>query len=89
MIYSGVDLIRQADQTQLRAERLTGPRPVGAPQSQEREPDSQDALMRFARFLNKEKKKKPVSKPGNHPYALAFAKVRHAEDVGQMLNVYV
>lgn len=89
MIYSGVDLIRQAENTQARVERLQGPSPVAAAQSEEREPDQQGALMRFARFLHKEKRKKPVSKPSAHPYAQAFAKARQSEDVGQILNAYI
>jgi|GEM_PF-5866194 len=90
MIYSGVDLIRRADSTQARVEKLEGPKPVAPAGSHEKEPDQQGALLRFARFVNKERqKKKTVSKPGKHPYALAFARLRQVEDLGQMLDIYI
>jgi hypothetical protein len=86
MIYSGVDLIRQTEQTRTRAEKIVAP---PARPSTDKDPDQQGALLRFARFINKEKRKKPVSKSNKHPYAAAFGRLRQIEDVGQMLNIYV
>jgi hypothetical protein len=92
MIYSGVDLIRKAESTRDRGEKLTGPKAVAAPsspQSSNKDPDQQGALLRFARFVNKERRKKPVSKSNKHPYTAAFGRLRQIEDIGQMLNIYV
>jgi len=94
MIYSGVDLIRRSDQTQARAEKFAGPKPVTAvgsahPQPQ-KDPDPQGALLRFARFINKERKKKPDSKPtSNNPYLLYRRRLLQVEDRGQILNIYI
>lgn len=87
MIYSGVDLIRRSESTHLRAEKFAGPRAVTEPQAANKDPDQQGSLLRFARFVNKERKKKPASKSNKHPYAASFQRLRQAEDIGQLLDV--
>ena len=89
MIYSGLDLIRKSESTQVRAEKFAGVRPVTEPQKANKDPDQQGALLRFARFVNKESKRKPASKSSKHPYAAAFQRLRQIEDTGQMLDIYV
>jgi hypothetical protein len=89
MIYSGVDLIRKSESTQLRAEKFAGPRSVTEPQAANKDPDQQGAILRFARFVNKERKKKPASKSSKHPYSAIFQRLRQAEDIGQMLDIYI
>lgn len=92
MIYSGADLIRTSGHQQLRAEQLAGPNKVSEPaKSNLSDEESQGALLRFARFLNKERKPKDKPKPvkGKGPYQEAFAKLQHEQDSGLMIDVYV
>jgi hypothetical protein len=89
MIYSGVDLIRKSESTQVRAEKFAGPRAVSEPQAANKDPDQQGALLRFARFVNKERKKKPASKSNKHPYAVSFQRLRESEDTGQLIDIKV
>ena len=89
MIYSGVDLIRKSDTTQALGQKFAGPRSVTETQATNKDPDQQGALLRFARFVNKERKKKPAPKSSKHPYATSFQRLRQVEDTGQLLNIYV
>ena len=82
MIYSGVDLIRTSQQLAARSEKVTGPREPTAP-GQAGQDDAKGALLRFARFVNKEKRKKPRH-PSKHPY-LQFGQ---DQDRGQLLDLY-
>ncbi len=90
MIYSGVDLIRKAEQTVTRAEKLEGPRPIAKSGTDGEASDPQAALLRFAKFVNKEnqKKKRVVSNRRKHPYPEAFARAQANDDLGQLLNIY-
>lgn len=92
MIYSGVDLLRRADVNPVRAEKPTGPQsvnPAGFPQTGDQNPDPKGTLLRFARFVNQERRKKPVTKPSKHAYARAFQKLQDSDDVGRLIDIYV
>lgn len=96
MIFSGADLIRNAGQLAERMER-TAPagavRAVGEGPSNQLDDETQNALMRFARFLNKDKappKKKasPQNKTAN-PYLVAEERENRRESLGNTLDLYV
>lgn len=96
MIYSGVDLIRNADRQQLQADKWAPPPEVTPTRASsnatggEGDPDQQGALLRFARFLNKERQKKPTGeKPAKHPYIALYQRHLRPEERGQMLDIYI
>ena len=93
MIYTGADLIRTSGQQAERAERLSvvkTPAPVD-PASSNMGEDTQDALKRFARFINDQRPKKPKTfpKPLANPYNRQKARSAMELDRGQMLDLYV
>lgn len=99
MIYSGADLIRTSGQQQERLERLQVAKEV-KPTEQTPETKSsldeetQGALLRFARFINKESKgKKPKPQPAPrkqaHPYTKAMEPLQKALDTGLTIDIYV
>ena len=106
MITSAVDLVRRSGDVYQRGEKPSAaPRSEPTAQAGDRDPDQGGALLRFAKFVNKEKKQqkdkekkktlalvkstKPVSKSGAHPYASSFEAVANEEARGQVLNIYV
>ncbi len=101
MLYSGADLIRTSGQQQDRFERLQVAKEVKptekAPETKSSlDEETQGALLRFARFINKDGKgKKPKSQPKiftgshSHPYAKSMATLRQAQDTGLTLDIYV
>jgi hypothetical protein len=63
MLATGVDLVRTSASQAERLERfdpIEGPAPIAKSQSSTLDTGTQDALMRFARFIHKEKKKRPI-----------------------------
>lgn len=100
MLYSGASLVRANSQQQERFDNLraTEPvRPVDSAKQKEAglDEDTRGALLRFARFIHKEKqespKKPPQAKPvstGAHPYERTWAAVEKAETNGQILDIY-
>lgn len=101
MIYSGADLIRtsglQAERMDRLAAKADGPDAVKAPSAPENptsnlDEQTQGALLRFARFINKEKRppKKRVFRSGTaNPYAAAEALQEKLFSRGRSLDVYV
>lgn len=91
MIYSGVDLIRKSEEHVAKTEKFSGLKPVSPADTTTtfgKDPDPSEALLRFARFLNKENKKKRSVPVSQHPY---MAQARHQQnlaDIGQMLDIY-
>lgn len=101
MLYSGASLIRANGQQQERFDnlRVTEPvRPVEAAKQKEESglnEDTRGALLRLARFLNKEKQETPKKavppKPASNPvqkYEQAWAVLDKFETNGQILDVY-
>jgi len=92
MIYTGADLIRTSGLQSERAEKLELVRtPAVDPASSNLNENTQDALKRFARFMNEQKPKKPRpnTKPSSHPYSRTKARAAIELDRGQMLDIYV
>lgn len=104
MIYSGADLIRTSGQQQDRLERLrlvdsSGVEPVGTPENPASglDDNTQSALMRFARFIHKDKKEHPQRsqqprKPASsmaHPYLKQAERWERLQDEGRLLNLYI
>lgn len=84
MLHLGADLIRTSGQLRERLEALAGPEAVRAVANTEKSPDptldeqTNGALLRFARFVREEKKKKtptrrspPLTSPARNPYQVA------------------
>jgi hypothetical protein len=93
---SGADLIRTSGQNLERAQRLQAVDSVnpvetpGKPNSSLDE-DTQSALLRFARFVNKEKKKPKPSRPAVgllKPYLDQVQKLNQEQSSGSMIDVY-
>src|SRR3954470_8591354 len=105
MLYSGADLIRASGQQNERLQRLNtadegAVPPVAAaqPASGALDGETQGALLRFARFINKEgEKKKPRPAPGTaaagaakrDPYREAEENHKRLFDRGQQLDIYI
>lgn len=102
MIYSGADLIRTSGQQQDRSDRLQIVKEVkpaekpSAPKSS-LDDETQSALLRFARFINKENEqkkhspKKSQTKTGSekHPYQQSMAVLNRHMDSGLTIDIYV
>ncbi len=102
MLYSGADLIRTSGQQLERGEKLkVVPKevePAASPQQPQLtlDEETQNALLRFARFIHKESKEKEqknrprVSKfqPITHPYLRAQENLKRLDDSGQVLDIY-
>lgn len=89
MIYTGADLIRTSGLQAERAEKLELVRtPEVQPASQNLDDSTQDALKRFARFINERKPKKPKPQipPSKHPYQRQ-TKAAIELDRGQLLDI--
>lgn len=98
MIYSGADLIRNAGQLAERLERSAPADSVRAASDSaphhHLDDETQNALVRFARFLNKDKappkKKAAVSQTKSaNPYAQAEERENTRESLGHTLDIYV
>ena len=95
MIYSGADLIRNSSQLAERFERsatVESVRPIGDSPAGLLDEDTQDALARFARFLNQDKappRKKASSRSKTiNPYALAEERENEREGLGHTVDIY-
>jgi hypothetical protein len=108
MLYTGASLIRNNGELQERIEKVrssSAVRPVTGSEdkpSENLDEETRGALLRFARFIHKERKdgeaeeQKPAhpepqsedSTKTNHPYVRAFAAVQKSSDRGQILNIY-
>jgi hypothetical protein len=93
MLSSGADLVRTSSHNVERAQRLNANveaiRPVENQSSLNE--DTQNALLRFARFVNREKKPKSNKKPnGKLPkgYLTQVQNVNQDERSGGMINIY-
>ena len=100
---TGADLIRTTVQNAERAQRLNaasepGVKPVESPEENPSSLDdeTQGALLRFARFINKEGQKKPSAKsnkkaPSGLPpsYVTQVQNLNQDERSGAMINIYV
>ncbi len=107
MIYSGADLIRTSGQQQERLDRLkvvpneqeVKPPEKSAQTKSSLDEETQGALLRFARFINKENKengpkKDPPKKlapkgPADHPYKKSMSVLNRAMDSGLTIDIYV
>lgn len=97
MIYSGADLIRTANQQQERIERLhvaseVAPLEKPAKTGSSLDEETRGALLRFARFINKDGKKPPQKKAqprSTNPYVAAEARRERFHDCGQQLDIYI
>ncbi len=100
MLLTGADLIRTSGERQERLERLQVAKEVKptekAPETKSSlDEETHGALLRFARFINKEgqpKKPKSQSKTGTgkeHPYAKTMATLNRALDTGLTIDIYV
>jgi hypothetical protein len=90
MIYTGADLIRTSGQHAQRAEKLELVKtPAVEPASSNLDDSTQDALKRFARFINdkKPKKPRPYTKPSSHPYKRQ-SRAAMELDRGQLLDIF-
>jgi hypothetical protein len=96
---SGADLIRTTGQNTDRAKRLKvvdAVKPVENPGqiNASLDENTQNALLRFARFVNKEKKKPvpAVKKPSKgllQPYLDQVQKLNQEQSSGSMIDVYI
>jgi hypothetical protein len=103
MLFSGADLIRTSGHNADRAQRLKAvPDPavkaVESPGESQSSLDeqTQNALLRFARFVNKEGQKKPTPKSNKKPtgsipkaYISQAQNLNQDERSGGMLNIYI
>lgn len=95
MIYSGADLIRTSGQQQDKVTRLkvvpdVKPAEQPAKAKSSLDGETQSALERFARFLNKKKpSQNKTSAPKSHPYASTLKALELHYDRGQRLDIYV
>ena len=102
MLYSGADLIRTSGLQHERLDRLDkedgAVKPVSPPENPTSQLDdqTQGALLRFARFIHKEKDKKPrkASRPetlnsATNPYIKAEEREAQLFGRGHSLDVYV
>lgn len=103
MLATGAELIKTSGQLQDRVDRLKvvdkEVKPVENPGQAKSSLDqeTQGALLRFARFVNKEQegKKNPPKKqaqpkaPDQHPYKKSMAVLNRAMDSGLTIDIYV
>jgi len=91
MIYSGADLIRTSGQQAERVERLTKhAEPIAAVQPpQKNESGLNDGLLRFARFIHKEKQKKPGKTPPKGIPEGYRAQISSGASNGGMIDIYI
>lgn len=92
MIYTGADLIRTSGNQAERAQKLELVRtPPVEPTNSNLDDSTQDALKRFARFINerkeKPKKPQPYIKPSSHPYQRP-SRAAIELDRGQLLDIF-
>lgn len=107
MLYSGATLMRTNNDLQERLEKagIHRVKPVSGPaeQGENLDGDTRGALLRFARFIHKEKNPKQ-RKPGSasheqgaratrapqamHPYTTAFFALSKSLECGQILDIY-
>ena len=96
MIYSGADLIRTSGQQAERMERLQVVAPAAAVSPTVPPENADSGLLRFARFLQKERQKQKgkaspsasQSQTSSNPYVLA---AQHQEEIfrrGHLLNIF-
>lgn len=98
MLYSGASLIRASGEQQEKINKLklmpVSPVQAANPSGSGLDEDTQSALMRFARFIKKEREGKasPTSPPaqkGPHPYKRAFASLEAYNNCGLFLDTYI
>lgn len=98
MLYSGAHLIRTSDHLRTRLDRLqvkTVDPVQNDPQktSNTLDEETHGALLRFARFINKEKKqprkKTPSQTKTAHPYIAVQDRLASQGDIGRTLDIYV
>jgi hypothetical protein len=103
MLYTGADLIRSSGHARERSESLKLVPKVSSPESAESpstnlDEETQGALLRFARFIQKEgeKKREPPrptrprsSNVSKQVYAPYVERLNQPEPRGQILNIFV